>query len=68
MGKEAYGIIDPEGAGLEMIIKNRDTAGGPLNQFSTAGYKLETGTKILYNDRMVRIETCSEYSDVDEAN
>lgn len=51
-----------------MIIKDKSRAGGPLDQFSTAGYKFMDGTKILYQDRMVRVESCSSYSDVDEAN
>ena len=51
-----------------MIIKSKEQIGGPLNQFSTAGYKFEFGAKILYEDRMVRVESCSSYSGSDEAN
>ena len=68
LGKDAFGIIDPEKGGLEMIIKSKEQIGGPLNQFSTAGYKFEFGAKILYEDRMVRVESCSSYSGSDEAN
>lgn len=68
MGKDAYGVIDPEGAGLEMIVKDRKTAGGPLNQTSTVGWKAETAAKILYEERMLRVECGSSYSDVDEEN
>lgn len=68
-GKDAYGIIDPEGAGLEMIIKTPEQAGGPLNQFSTAGYKLSEGTKILYQERLLRVECCARrYSKKDQSN
>ncbi len=67
-GKDAFAVIDPEGMGMEMIIKNRDQVGGPLNQFSTIGYKFEAATKILYENRMVRVECCSAYSTVDDAN
>lgn len=67
-GKDAFGLIDPEGAGLEMIIKTAAQVGGPLEQFSTAGYKLSEGTKILYQDRLVRLECCSKYSDTDAQN
>lgn len=68
-GKDAFGIIDPEGGALEMIIKDRSEVGGPLNQFSTVGYKLETnGATILYNERMVRVMSCSSFSATDEAN
>lgn len=67
-GKDAYGEIDPDGGGMEMIIKDKTEAGGPLNQFSTLGYKFSTAFKILYEDRMVRVESCSSYSDTDEEN
>ena len=68
LGEEAYRMIDPEGGNLEMIVKSKDAIGGPLNQFSTVGYKAEMATKIVYEDRMVRVESCSAYSDSDEAN
>lgn len=67
-GKDAFGIIDPEEGGLEMIVKSKEQAGGPLNQFSTIGYKLETGTVVLYTERVLRIMSCSSYSAVDETN
>ena len=67
-GKDAFGVVDPEGMGMEMIIKDAAQIGGPLNQFSTVGYKFESAAKILYQNRMVRVESCSAYSGVDEAN
>ena len=68
-GKDAFGIIDPEEGGLEMIVKGKEQAGGPLNQFSTVGYKFETnGATVLYTERVLRIMSCSSYSAVDEAN
>ena len=67
-GKDAFGVIDPEGMGMEMIIKSRGEVGGPLEQFSTVGWKAETAAKILYQERMVRVESGSFYSDVDEVN
>jgi hypothetical protein len=51
-----------------MIIKDASQIGGPLNQFSTVGYKFESATKILYQERMVRVESCSAYSLTDDAN
>lgn len=67
-GKDAFGIIDPEDGGLEMIIKDKEQVGGPLNQFSTIGFKLETnGATILYPDRLVVAWSCSTYSTIDEA-
>ena len=68
LGKDAYGIIDPEGGAAEMIIKSAAEIGGPLQQFGTCGYKTESALKILYEDRMIRIESGSSYSNVDEAN
>ena len=68
LGKDAFGILDPEGEGMEMIIKTREQIGGPLNQFSTIGYKFCHGAKILYQERMLRVETGSSYSAIDEAN
>jgi N4-gp56 family major capsid protein len=68
-GKDAFGIIDPEGGALQMIVKSKEQAGGPLNQFSTVGYKFETnGATILYPERVLRVMSCSSYSAIDEAN
>ena len=68
LGKDAFGILDPEGESMEMIIKTREQIGGPLNQFSTIGYKFCHGAKILYQERLLRVETGSSYSAIDEAN
>lgn len=68
-GKDAFGIIDPEGGALQMIIKSKEQAGGPLNQFSTVGYKFETnGATILYTERVLRVMSCSSYSAIDAVN
>ena len=68
-GKDGYGIIDPAGGGLEMIIHDKDEIGGPLNQFSTIGYKFETnGATILYQERILRVMSTSKYSGTDEGN
>ena len=68
LGREAYGLIDPDGGGLRMIYKSAADIGGPLEQFSTAGYKFSSGTKILYQERMLRVESCSRYSLRDTTN
>lgn len=68
LGKDAYGIIDPDGGSSQMIVHNRSEIGGPLDQFSTVGYKMEDACKILYQERMLRVESGSFYSDVDESN
>ena len=68
-GKDAFGIIDPDGGALEMIVKDKEQAGGPLNQFSTIGYKFETnGATILYTERLLRVMSCSSFSATDEVN
>lgn len=68
-GKDGFGIIDPEGGALEMIIHGKDEIGGPLNQFSTIGYKFETnGATILYPERVLRVMSVSSFSATDEVN
>lgn len=68
-GRDAFAVVDPEGAGLEMIHKSKEQAGGPLNQFSTIGAKMALAAKVLYPERMVVIECGStEYGDIDEDN
>ena len=68
-GKDSYGIIDPEGGALEMIVHDKGEIGGPLNQFSTIGYKFETnGATILYPERLLRIMSTSSFSLTDTAN
>jgi N4-gp56 family major capsid protein len=68
-GKDGFGIIDPEGGSLEMIIKSKEQVGGPLNQFSTIGYKFETnGATMLYAERVLCLWSCSSYSEEDAVN
>ena len=68
-GKDAFGIIDPEGGALEMIVHDKDEIGGPLNQFSTIGYKFESnGATILYPERLLRVMSSSSFSGIDDAN
>ena len=67
-GKDSFGIIDPEGGSLEMIVKTKEQVGGPVEQFGTVGYKFETnGATILYPERLLCVWSCSSYSAVDEA-
>lgn len=68
-GKDSFGIIDPEGGALEMIIKDKGQIGGPLNQYSTIGYKFESnGATILYPERLLRVMSTSTFSATDEEN
>ena len=68
LGAKAFGILDPEGEGMEMIVKTREQIGGPLNQFSTIGYKFCHGAKILYQERLLRVESGSSFGLIDTAN
>ena len=67
-GADAFKIVDPEGAGIETIIKTAEQIGGPLNQFSTVGAKFEGAAKIVYPDRLVSLECVSSYSATAAAN
>jgi len=69
-GKDAYGIIEPSAESLEVIVKQRGSAGtsDPLDQRSTIGWKASHAAQILYQERLVRIESCSSYSFTDDAN
>ena len=68
LGAKAFGILDPQGEGMEMIIKTKEQIGGPLNQFGTIGYKFCHGAKILYQERLLRVESGSSLGAEDEAN
>lgn len=68
LGAKAFGILDPQGEGMEMIIKTKEQIGGPLNQFGTIGYKFCHGAKILYQERLLRVESGSSFGLVDEEN
>lgn len=68
-GRDSFGIVDPKGGALQMIVKNKGEIGGPLEQFSTVGYKFETnGATMLYTERALRVMSCSSYSAIDETN
>ena len=67
-GKDAFGVVDPEGSSEGIIVKTKDEIGGPLNQFSTIGTKKEMATKILYQERVVIVWSGSSYSATDSAN
>jgi N4-gp56 family major capsid protein len=66
LGKDAFGMIDVAGGSMQMIIKTKEQTGGPLEQFGTVGVKFETGGGVLYEERLLRVECGSDYSDVDE--
>lgn len=67
-GRDAFGVVDPEGGNMQTIVKTKEQVGGPLNQYSTIGAKFETASKILYPERMVTVWCGSSYSATDAAN
>lgn len=69
-GKDAWGIVEPSAESMEVIVKQRGSAGtaDPLDQRSSVGFKFSTAAAILYPERMVSIETGSFFSGVDDAN
>lgn len=70
LGKEAYGVVDVSGGGMEMIIKQKGSAGSadPLDQRSTVGWKAISAAKILIPEYILRLECGSSFSATDEAN
>lgn len=67
-GKDAFGTLDLEGAGMEMIIHDKSEVGGPLDQWGTVGYKFAHGAKILYEERIVNVRVGSSLNADDEVN
>ena len=67
-GAGAVGTVQPNGEDFRMIVKSSSEIGGPLEQYGTIGFKGCFAGKILYEDRLVRLEVGSSYSAIDEAN
>lgn len=69
-GKDAWAKIEPSAESLQIIVKQRGSSGtsDPLNQRSTIGWKVTTGSRIIYPERLVRLEVGSSYSDEDVEN
>ncbi|QNB48401.1 N4-gp56 family major capsid protein [Thermanaerosceptrum fracticalcis] len=63
IGKNAYGVTEVEGGGLETIIKQLGSAGtaDPLNQRATSGWKATKVAEILVQEYMVRNEVCTPF-------
>ena len=64
LAKDAYGVTDLEGGGLQLYIKNAGSAGtaDPIDQRSTVGWKATRTAERLVEDYMVRIETACSFS------
>lgn len=58
VGKDAFGVTELEGLGLEHIFTPKGSAGGadPLQQYWTNGWKCSYAVKILNDAFMVRVE------------
>lgn len=69
-GRDAYGRVELSGGAMEMIVKAKGSGGtsDPLNQRSTVGWKAAHAAAILYEERLLRVECGSSYSDTDVAN
>ncbi len=61
-------MIDPEGGNMEMIIRTRARSADRSTSSRRWATKFSSAAKILYQDRMVRVESCGAYSAEDEAN
>lgn len=71
IGKDAYGVTDIEEENMEVIVKQKGSAGtaDPLNQRSSVGWKAMEAAEILVENYMARIESCSaKYSEKVSAN
>jgi len=64
IAKDAYGVTDLEGGGLQLYIKNAGSAGtaDPIDQRSTVGWKAARTAERLVEDYMVRVETSCSYN------
>lgn len=64
IAQNAYGTTNIEGGGLQLIIKQKGSAGtaDPLDQRSTVGWKATKTAERLVEDYMVRIETGCSYN------
>lgn len=70
-GKDAWGVVKPDGASLKMIVKQVGSGGAddPLGQRGSVGFKFSTASAVLYPTRLLSIETVSaEFANDDEAN
>lgn len=67
LGQGAYGVTSLNGGGIETIAKQLGSGGtaDPLNQRSTAGWKLNKTAKILTEEYMVRIEHAASFGAAD---
>ena len=62
LGKDAYGVTEVAGGGLETIVKQKGSAGtaDPLDQRSSVGWKAIKTAEILIPNYIVRVESKSK--------
>lgn len=63
IGKNAYGVTEVEGGGLQTIVKQLGSGQDPLNQRASAGWKAIKTAEILSDEFLVRIESSSSFTD-----
>lgn len=68
LGQHAYATTKVTGGGLKHIVKQLGYGNDPLDQRSSVGWKAIKTAERLVEQYMVRIETCSSYSEVEDAN
>lgn len=68
VGKDAYGVVTPEGGNMRLIMKSAKEVGGPLEQFGTAGVHFEIAAAIMYQEKVMRVESGSSYGNKAKAN
>ena len=71
LGENAYGVTEITGGGLQTIVKQKGSAGtgDPLDQRSSVGWKAIKTARILVQNYIVRVESCSpRFSATADAN
>lgn len=70
LGEGAYGVTEITGGGLQVIVKQKGSAGtaDPLDQRSTVGWKAIKTAELLVPNYIVRVESCSPKFDTTAAN
>lgn len=64
LGRDAFGVTEITGGGLQMIVKQRGYGEDPLNQRGSCGWKAVKTAEILIPQYIVRIESAlDEFSD-----
>lgn len=58
-GADAYGTTKITGGGAELITHGKGEIGGPLNQYSTVGWKQTKAAEILVDEYIVKIYSAS---------